>query len=283
MSNMRHGRSFGLALAIVIVVVDGPHLSPQALAETPAKAAASRAAPFGQPCNVMSDPFKGRLGDPEPPPGLVPVDKIITNKILDPNAGLPCQESITSKDEKTGLENLQRGFDFYSWLTFIAMNSPAHGDSIANAKADTPTRWEDMTNFRQLLDVMLPPDKMLPPDHVPIWPLEEKKLEDEKRRLLPKACVPHYKPGMMIVKMIEETFNQPFKTGALIDQQGHYALFNILMNRSMFDYIVKNHLYSKAEQMAGPNSTLAIDFPAGKQPSTGEVNGDPGAIMLKVS
>ena len=41
----------------------------------------------------------------------------------------------------------------------------------------------------------------------------------------------------MIVKMIEESFNEPFKTGPLIDQQGHYAIFDILMNRQMFNYI----------------------------------------------
>jgi hypothetical protein len=46
-----------------------------------------------------------------------------------------------------------------------------------------------------------------------------------------------YKPGMMVVKMIEESYNEPFKTGPLIDQQGHYAICDILMNRTMFDYI----------------------------------------------
>ena len=33
------------------------------------------------------------------------------------------------------------------------------------AQADTPTRWEDMNNFKQLLDVMLPADQQ-----PPIWP-----------------------------------------------------------------------------------------------------------------
>jgi hypothetical protein len=42
---------------------------------------------------------------------------------------------------------------------------------------------------------------------------------------------------MIVVKMIEESYNEPFKTGPLIDQQGHYAIFDILMNRTMFDYI----------------------------------------------
>ena len=69
-------------------------------------------------------------------------------------------------------------------------------------------------------------------------------------------------PNRMIVKMIEESFNEPFKTGPLIDQQGHYAIFDILMNRQMFDYITVNHLNTKAGQAA--NADLAVDFPAGQ-------------------
>ena len=66
----------------------------------------------------------------------------------------------------------------------------------------------------------------------------------------------------MIVKMIEESFNEPFKTGPLIDQQGHYAIFDILMNREMFKYITVNHLNTKAGQ--AENADLAVDFPAGQ-------------------
>src|SRR5262249_7842639 len=86
-------------------------------------------------------------------------------------------------------------------------------------------------------------------------------------------------PDMMVIEMIEETFNQPFKTGPLIDQQGNYALFDILMNRQMFDYIKKHKLYSKAEQESAANSNLRVDFPAGVNPPDGQVEGgDPGGI-----
>jgi hypothetical protein len=89
---------------------------------------------------------------------------------------------------------------------------------------------------------------------------------------------------MMVIEMIEETFNQPFKTGPLIDQQGNYALFDILMNRQMFDYIKQHKLYSKAEQLNAANSNLRIDFPAGTNPPDGQVeSGDLGGIIIKVS
>jgi hypothetical protein len=179
------------------------------------------------------------------------------------------------------LENLQRGFDFYSWRTFIALNSPADGTPIDQAQPDMRTRWEDMDNFKQLLDVMLPAN-MQPPK----WPTDKAGMEAERERLMPEECRALHKqmPERMIVKMIEESFNEPFKTGPLIDQQGHYAIFDILMNRQMFDYITKNNLTTKAGQMSAANSGLFVDFPPGHNNTTpSTLDGALGAFMLKVS
>src|SRR5215831_17733588 len=189
-------------------------------------------------CNTMSAP-----------PKLTPVDQTTKDKIL--NSGLPCQESVNPDldPNKTHLENIQRGFDFYSWLTFIALNSPADGSGIEKSAPNTKTKWEDMSNFRQLLDVMLPGGK------APKW-------GDEK--IIPAGCRSQYKSGMMVIEMIDETFNQPFKTGPLIDQRGSYALFDILMNKQTFDYIEQHGLYSKPVQMSEDRSKLKIDFPAGE-------------------
>ena len=89
---------------------------------------------------------------------------------------------------------------------------------------------------------------------------------------------------MMVVKMIEESYNEPFKTGPLIDQQGHYAIFDILMNRRMFDYISNNNLFTKEGQQSRANFGLAVDFPVGQNPDPAKgFAGDVGAFMLKVS
>jgi hypothetical protein len=291
MSIMRFSRSSKAELAgttggILLI------LSAVALAQTAAPAAAPVQAP-GLECNgdaKMVDPFKGRLADPSLPPGMLPVDSASRDKVL--KSGLPCQENVNPAGvEASGLENLQRGFDFYSWRTFIALNSPADGTTpFEEAQADTPTKWEHMNNFKQLLDVMLPAD--LQP---PRWPADAKGMNDERERLMPGACrdllnarpdLAKDLPNRMIVKMIEESFNEPFKTGPLIDQQGHYAIFDILMNRQMFDYITVNHLNTKAGQAA--NADLAVDFPPGQndQPAQAGKPAQPaafGSFMLKVS
>jgi len=169
---------------------------------------ASKPVSTPDPSNNQMDPFLGPLVGPSLPPGLLPINNATRNSIF--GVGLPCQERVNPKgQEKVGLDNLQRGFDFYSWRTFVALNSPADGSSIESAKADTPTLWEDMNSFKQLLDVMLPAN-VKPPS----WPAARAGMEAERERLVPAECSALHSqmPERMIVKMIEESFNEPFKT-----------------------------------------------------------------------
>ena len=232
------------------------------IGETPARGQAP-----AQLCNTLSD----SAPDPRDKdhPILTPIDASTKTAIL--TSGLPCAEIMTDKgpkgSENTGVENRQRGFDFYSWRTFIALNAPAASpNEIENAQGDTRTFWEDGNNFIPLLNVMLPGG--IKPEWTPA------------RRMVPAACqslhVLH--PDRMVVKMIEESFNQPFRTGPLIDQRNNYAVFDILMNKVMFDYIVRKKLYSRAGQMSEENSVLRVDFPPANNASN-----EVGAIMLKVS
>jgi hypothetical protein len=226
-------------------------------------------------CNLLHDLVPANPADPT----SIDSTKLTT---LDParkkfllTSGLPCAETVSgSGPAKSGLENRQRGFDFYSWLTFIALNSPAKGDSIDQSKSDTKTMWEDRNNFMHLLDVMVED----PEHNTPRW----------GQRKVPQECRNKYQglikniDDMMVIEMIEETFNEPFKTGPLIDQQGNYALFDILMNKNMFQFIVDNKFYSKKVQRE--NRTLKVDFLSGFNPDKGKTDGgDPGAMMIKVS
>ena len=187
-------------------------------------------------------------------------------------SGQPCQQIVRGKGlvENNPLANLQRGFDFYSWLTFIALNSPADGKTIGQGPrpgGDALTKWEDLTNYRPLADVMLPKGSK-----PPTW----------GTRIVPPQCRRLNRPNKIVIKLGEETFNQPFKSGPLIDQDGNYALFDILMNRPMFDYILENGLYNKQGQ---ENFKGKIEFPSGNKPGD-DPNAEPGrmgAIMVKVS
>jgi hypothetical protein len=278
MSIMRYDQLLfvGVPTAVGLILMFG--FLAQSQSQTTAPAAAQTRV-LGLQCNAvpMHDPFDGRLVGPDLPAKLLPINDKDKSSIL--NSGLPCQEAASpSGKEKEGLENLQRDFDFYSWRTFLALNAPADAmATIDHAQADMRTRWEDMENFKQLLDVMLPANLQSPN-----WPTDQAGMEAERERLIPEECRALHRlmPERMIVKMIEESFNEPFKTGPLIDQRGHYAIFDILMNRQMFDYIMVNHLNTKSGQKSAINSGLSVDFPPGQ--SDGK-QGTLGAFMLKVS
>jgi hypothetical protein len=127
-----------LTTALGLIVLCG--MSAPTSAQTAAGAAATK--PSGLQCNtaVVTDPFKGKLAGPDIPAGILPVDAATKASVL--GSGMPCQERVNPVGlEDVGLENLQRGFDFYSWRTFIAMNSPADGTPIEKSQPDQRTRW----------------------------------------------------------------------------------------------------------------------------------------------
>jgi hypothetical protein len=216
-------------------------------------------------------PASARLAcDDDPPADTTQIDAALLIK------GLPCAEKVNPVGPfGDALANLQHGFDFDSWLTFLALNAPADGSRIDQAKPNTSTKWEQAGSFKQLLDVMLEDGRA-------------SKWTDKK--IVPPECLDQYnelKGKVMVIEMIEESFNEPFKTGPLIDQQGNYAIFDILMNKSMFDYIQNHNLQSRVGQQSKENASLKVDFPAGaNKDQEGHANlppGDPGAVMIKVS
>jgi hypothetical protein len=242
-------------------------LASSVIAQTPVgKSEEDRINPPITNCNQIPD-----TNQPTVPTVTTPINgKLLTS-------GQPCQQNVSTvglihKDAaSSGLQNLQRGFDFYSWLTFIAMNSPSDGSAIGKGPrpgGDAPTMWESLNNYRPLADVMLKDGEK------PVW----------GTRIVPAECKPLDGPGKIVFRMGEEAFNQPFKSGPLIDQDGNFALFDILMNGPMFDYIVTKDLHSKAGQL---NVHDDVVFPTGVNPGK-DKDGKPtpgrmGAIMLKVS
>jgi hypothetical protein len=247
-------------------------LSGVALAQTPEDALNPPVAN----CNVTPD--TNALNKAPPPPAKVEATPITADLLT---SGQPCQQKVNTFGlADNPMANLQRGFDFYSWLTFIAMNSPADGKVIGKGQGsggDAMTMWEDLKNYRPLANVMLKDGAK------PEW----------GTRIVPEECKKLDGPGKIVFQLGEEAFNQPFRSGPLIDQDGHFALFDILMNHPMFDYIVEHNLYSKAGQEKANESDKTefpfgrIEFPIGNNPGKdskgNDIPGRMGAIMLKVS
>jgi hypothetical protein len=210
------------------------------------------------------------------------------------------------------LARLQKDFDIYSWETFIALNWPSNGNDIG-AEADSSTMWED---WRSVLTVFLSDGKEPEP-----WeakqPLEQMLpgvdtawLADQRGK--PLRRVPNL-PGLNPMTL-QEAYNdpgirnltkmakghawfsteQPFDTGPLIDQAGQYCRFEVLMNREMFGYIVRNKLFHEAGQEAFFRDHSHVVFPFGrfKRGSDGSpvldgdnrpVGKETGAIVIKAA
>ena len=141
------------------------------------------------------------------------------------------------------------------------MNSPADGKAIGQGPrpgGDAVTKWEELSNYRPLADVMLG---------------NGREAGHGARASCRISASRSTVPGKIVFQLGEEAFNQPFKTGPLIDQNGNYALFDILMNEPMFDYIVDNGLYSKQGQQKFDSD---IEFPDRQQSGRDERSGTDG-------
>jgi hypothetical protein len=273
---MRNSRSLAVVGVLGVSALIGWSMSSPAQTPRGSPPDPARDAKINPPvakCNDETD----TIPDPAQPTKRIAAP--ITAKLL--TSPQPCQQRVSTSGLFDGdpLGNLQRGFDFYSWLTFIAMNSPADGKTIGQGPrpgGDAFTKWEDLANFRPLGDVMLPKGRR------PTWGTRD--VPKECRSLDGKSSDGGKK---IIFHLGEEAFNQPFKTGPLIDQDGNFALFDILMNRPMYGFIVENGLYSKEgqEKFKRPIRFLPGNNPVSEDATKG-IKAEPGrmgAIMLKVS
>jgi hypothetical protein len=178
-------------------------------------------------------------------------------------SGLPC--TLTFTDSIVNLHTLQQAFDFNSWLTFVSLNEPVDGASMGS---NSPTVWQ---TWADLFSVMLP-DGAPPPAFGASVP--------------PPAICTGGPRGTRVLQMISKTpvtptlqvAGQPLNTGPLIDQNGNYVRYQILINEPMYNYIVANGLYSQAGQQ---KFTDSIAFPVGAV--TSGTTGTIGAIVMKAA
>jgi len=178
---------------------------------------------------------------------------------------IPHDVTVTSP---VTLESLQADFDLLSWQTFVALNWPVLPDgqpdtSQTIGQQDAPTVWESWKESYQIF---------LPQGQTPAaW---------DSPASLPEACE-NLGEGRLIQQMgkvpdVLDEFIQPFETGPLVDQNGVYTRNDIVVNRSMFDSIVNNGLYSQqGQQQFLANSNNRIAFECGNN------QGPVGAIMVK--
>lgn len=214
-----------------------------------------------------------------PTPGTSP-EVTLASPSASPSRSLPKLSpdipfDVSVPEKKPNLESLQHDFDVLSWDTFVALNWPAKPDGQPDTNTqigqnkDAPTVWQ---SWKKTYEIFLPGGAPPPP-----WGTTPSPSTD-----WPPICKPFAKDGTTLLSQVGKTPNllmdttEPFKTGPLIDQNGRYARFEIVVNKPMFDAILSNKLYSKE----GQRSAAKVVFPCG---SADPAPGNEGAIMVKAS
>lgn len=186
------------------------------------------------------------------------------------------------------LESLQHDFDVFSWMTFVALNWPAKGGAADTSvtigqNRDAPAVWE---SWKQTYEVFLPGGaKPLPWGSAPQPPAyfskSAVKLFEAEGRGFSKIAKGY---SWSLPGMLTQNF-QPFDAGPLIDQNGRYARFEVLINKDMFDFIVDNELYN-LEGQERYTQKQGIIFPCGARQK--EIGGKlmparQGSIVIKAA
>jgi hypothetical protein len=252
-------------LCLIVLLVAAAGCAPVGATLTPTSPPTITTSPTVAPTDtaVASNPINPEVNNcnitPPPPEPDTPLEPGVISR------DLPC--AFTFAPPAT-LDNLQLGFDFYSWLTFNALNSPLDSTALIGqgegAGGDAQAVWED---WKEHYEFMLPNGQTPAPWGTP--------------RLIPSACEKvatdsaselGKNPHVLSVTV------QPFDTGPLIDQAGDYALYEIMVNQPMFEFIVQNQLYNQEGQAKLPGDVI---FPEGRviTGTTGLI----GALMVKAS
>jgi len=96
--------------------------------------------------------WSARAQAPTPPDcKAYPNNTSLSGELIVPSMLPPCAPAVDDRGPfRDAVDNLQHGFDLYSWLTFVALNSPVGGTTRIGD--DAPTVWE---SYRQLPDLMM--------------------------------------------------------------------------------------------------------------------------------
>ncbi len=175
---------------------------------------------------------------------------------------------------------VQRLFDELSWQSFVALNWPQdEAGKPKSALTDTGTLpWETYSESYEVFkpdgstpDPYGAPRKTLPPIGSDDLPNQgDAALAAQGHRIL------HNLSSTGSLNVLDEV-NQAFSS-PLWDQRGNLVHYEVLLNKSEYDYLVQNELYNLQGQVAFTEKGNKVVFPSSEYGSKKE-----GAIELKLA
>jgi hypothetical protein len=202
------------------------------------------------------------------------------------------------------LLRLQDDFDIYSWETFLALNWPVKPGQkpdpslvIGSEQAgkhptkngDAPSAWEDWRIVQELFLSDRRPPAAWPEDYAEdqspqnrrselrladLFPgMTDAEADKLKVQLVDGTMVPLKevlaRPEVRVINKIGKMHTwfateQSLDSGPLIDRNGRYVRYEILLNREAYEFVRTHELYTGAGQRAYVEKNERIVFPAGR-------------------
>lgn len=176
------------------------------------------------------------------------------------------------KDNK--IYELNERYNLFSWQAFVAINWPVNemGEPKENFTDQGDPTW---LNWKEAFQVYRQDGKKPAPWRAPRsssgLELDDSVLSNAKNRIILQTKTPTHPGNINIADEKDQAF-----AGELFDQNGNLVVYEVLMNKEEFDYIINNKLYNRNGQIVFAQKNTNADFPKGNY-----ANNQLGAIEIK--
>jgi len=172
-------------------------------------------------------------------------------------------------EKKQQFAHVQRLFDIYSWQTFIALNWPIddQGKPQKSITAESRHFWETYIESFQVYkeDGSGPVNPNPPYDYGTVKGYPNDYAPERGERLLTmnfQKNIPARISSRKSRGVVADETLQAF-SGPLIDQNGKWVRYEVLMNEPEYDYVVQNQFYNLDGQLLFSNAGKQVNFPSG--------------------
>ena len=190
----------------------------------------------------------------------VPLPKVCGAKLRDPQISCALPADVEGGLRQANFNVRQRASDLFSWQAFIALDWPARqgqrgvADPAVPITAPGPRVWETWKEtsevFRESRGAPEAPERWEAPEPMPL-----------ACKGMMKLLVRDEKVDDELDAVVQPTYATDLFPGTLTDQAGHRVRYEIRMNRTAFEYVVKNRLWDGRAQA----EVRDVRFPAGSQ------------------
>jgi len=177
------------------------------------------------------------------------------------------------KKEKN-IFKLNEAFNEYSWQALVAINWPRdkQGNALPKFTDKGEATW---LGWKEAFQVYrkdgLAPSAWGSPRTSSGLEISDAILNATDARLLLLSTTPTSKRGQNIADEVDQAF-----AGKLFDQNGNVVVYEVLMNKQEYDYVVDKKLYNINGQLTYTKENTDANFPAGNYE-----NNELGAIEIK--